>query len=269
VTADPRTFVSRLERFASVPSTQPIVAAWLEEGQPEVAVAVAGEQTEGRGRQGREWVAPPGAALLVSLGFRPRTLPLRHAWRLGATVALAMIDAAEDEAGLKEGTLALKWPNDIVADGPDGFLRKVCGVLGETTSSTDHVETAVVGIGINTDWAARDFPPELAPSMTSLRELSNGRPIDNDRLLSAFLDRLEPRYLLLADDRFDAGGWTVRQRTTGRQVEIRTAEGEWLGQGLGVDPESGALLVETGGRELAVDSGDVVRCRVVGFPTRV
>jgi BirA family biotin operon repressor/biotin-[acetyl-CoA-carboxylase] ligase len=261
-------FVARLERFESVPTTQPIVREWLEAGVPEVAVAVADEQTAGRGRLGRTWTAPVGAALLASAGFRPVGLAARHAWRLAATASLAMLDAAEDVAGLRDDTLGLKWPNDIVADGPDGLLRKVAGVLGETSLEDDRVATAVVGIGVNADWPLELFPADLAPSMTSLRELSGGRPIDRDALLEAWLVRLEPRYEALRMGRFDAGGWSARQRTTGHMVELDVPEGRHTAQAVGVDPDTGALLVEAdGGGRRSIETGDVTRCRVVALPT--
>ncbi len=66
---------------------------------PEVCLAVADEQTAGRGRAGRTWAAPPGAALLLSLGFRPAWLAPDRAWRLAAIASLAMADAAEEVAG--------------------------------------------------------------------------------------------------------------------------------------------------------------------------
>ncbi len=153
------TFPARLERFASVESTQSVVRAWLDAGVPEVAVAVADEQRAGRGRLDRTWTAPPGAALLCSIGFRPTALVARHAWRLGAIVALAMLDAAEEVAGLSAGRLQLKWPNDLVAAGHDGDLRKVAGVLGESVFGADgSLDSAVIGIGVNADWSAADFP---------------------------------------------------------------------------------------------------------------
>ena len=265
----PSKFPARLERFESVDSTQRVVREWLDGGTPEVAVAVADHQAQGRGRQGREWQAPPGVALLISIGFRPHDLSTRHAWRLAATASLAMLDAAEEAAGLKDDTLWLKWPNDIVGEAADGRLVKVAGVLGETVSSGERVESAVVGIGVNADWPASDFPPALADSMTSLRELSGGRPIDREVLLEAFLNRLEPRYEALRAGIFDAGGWSRRQLTTGREVEV-DAGGERIdGTAVGVDPESGALQLRVeGGRRVAIDSGEVVRCRVIGLPRR-
>ena len=96
-------FLARQERFAVVGSTNDVVRGWLADGTPEVCLAVADEQTAGRGRDGRTWVAPPGAALLLSLGFRPDWLAPDRAWRLAATVSLAMADAPRTVAGLPDG----------------------------------------------------------------------------------------------------------------------------------------------------------------------
>jgi BirA family transcriptional regulator, biotin operon repressor / biotin---[acetyl-CoA-carboxylase] ligase len=256
-------FPARLQRFRSVDSTQRVVREWLDAGAEEVAVAVADYQTEGRGRQGREWMSPPGAGLLLSVGFTPHNLLPRHAWRLAGIVSLAMRDAAEEQAGLKDGTLWLKWPNDIVADAPDRSLLKVAGVLGETVISDDRVTSAVVGMGINTNWASVDFPWAVARTMTSLLELSGKRPIDNEALLDAFLARLEPRYEALKAGMFDAGGWSAVQRTTGRQVLVDVGGETLSGTAVGVDPETGALILETDrGMPIKIDSGDVVRFRV-------
>jgi BirA family biotin operon repressor/biotin-[acetyl-CoA-carboxylase] ligase len=257
------TFPGRLEHFRAVDSTQRVVREWLDGGEPEVCVAVADYQTQGRGRLGREWVAPAGAALLVSAGFRPPDLDARHGWRLAAIVALAMRDAAEEVAGLQDGTLWLKWPNDLVAHDARRGVIKVAGVLGESVSAGERVESAVVGIGVNGNWRAADFPWLLAATMTSLRELSNGRPIDNQALLDAYLARLEPRYEALRAGSFDAAGWSVTQITTGRKVVVEVAGESMLGTATGVDPESGALLfTRDGTTSMSIDSGEVVRCRV-------
>ncbi len=262
-------FLARLERFASVDSTQRIVREWLAQGAREVCVAVADEQTAGRGRQGRSWQAPTGAALLASVGFRPTDLPIRHAWRLAAITALAMVEAAEEEAGLRDGELWLKWPNDIVAEGASGELLKLAGVLGESASDGGATSTAVIGIGINADWPAATFPLELRESMTSLSEFSGGRPVDRDALLAGWVARLEPRYAALRAGRFDAAEWARRQRTTGCAVDIDLGADRIRAVATGVDPETGALLLRTGdGEAKAIDSGEVVRCRVVELPAR-
>ena len=288
--ADPTTTARRrVERFERAGSTNDIVRAWLAAGEQEVCVAVAGEQTAGRGRLGRTWSAPPGAALLVSLGFRPTWLAPGHAWRLAASVALAMADAAEDAAGLPVGSIRCKWPNDLVIEtaGPNALLtgvadvadaaarlaaplalRKLAGILGESDGLGTDDPRVVVGIGMNADWAAVDFPPELAATMTSLRVASAGRPIDRDALLDEFLERLDGRIEALRAGYFDIATWAGRQATTGRMVVLdghdRHADEPLLA--MGVDAATGALGVQQPGADdtpTLVHAGEVVRVRLV------
>jgi BirA family biotin operon repressor/biotin-[acetyl-CoA-carboxylase] ligase len=254
-------FLSRLERFDVVGSTNDVVSGWLATGTPEVALAVADHQTAGRGRDRRTWLAPPGAALLMSLGFRPPAMRLMDAWRLGAVVAVCAAEAAESVTGLPDGTIGLKWPNDLVATASDGSLLKVAGVLGETSSSDGRIAAAVVGIGINCDWPAAEFPPALSDSMTSLHEISRRR-VDREAILVEFLESLDRRYRALRRGDFDADAWSERQRTTGRLLSVTTGRGTVDGRGTGVDPLSGALLMETEGEPLAVAWGEVLTCRV-------
>ena len=262
-------FFARQERFDRVASTNDVVRAWLAEGTPEVCLAVADEQTAGRGRADRTWVAPRGAALLSSLGFRPTWLDPERVWRLAAITALAMADAAEEVAGLADGAIRLKWPNDLVVDlgGPtlDGEVRKVAGLLGETDGLGTADPRVVIGLGINADWPRADFPPELVDSMTSLREASHGRPIDLALLLDAFLGRLEARVEALRGGHFDVADWQGRQLTTGRMVRLERPDGGETVRAVGVDVATGALVVEDEaavGGERRVIVGEVSHVRL-------
>ena len=281
-------FLSRQQRFAVVASTSDVVRGWLDEGTPEVCLAVADEQSAGRGRQGRTWTAPPGRALLLSLGFRPGWLAPDRVWQLGAVVSLAMADAAEETAGLAEHAIRLKWPNDIVIEdeidpieahraaraglpppsldaGGPGY-RKLAGVLGETSGLGTATPTAIVGIGINADWPAAEFPPALAPGMTSLHEASHGRPVDMVGLLDGFLGRLEVRVAALQAGRFDVGDWTLRQLVVGRDVRLERPDGsDEVVRALGVDARTGALVVadqRVPGGERLIMGGEVRHLRL-------
>jgi BirA family biotin operon repressor/biotin-[acetyl-CoA-carboxylase] ligase len=257
-------FLARQERFDVVGSTNDIVRGWLASGTAEVCLAVADEQTSGRGRQGRPWTAPAGAALLLSVGFRPTWLDPDRTWRLAAIVSLAMADAAEEVAGLADRAIRLKWPNDLVIEGPDR-IRKLAGVLGETDGLGTSDPRAVVGLGINAGWEASSFPPELAATMTSLLAASGGRPIDRALLLDAFTSRLEARCEALRGGRFDVADWTDRQITTGRMIRLERPDGtSQTARALGVDPGSGALVVEDDhapSGETDVHSGEIVHVR--------
>jgi BirA family biotin operon repressor/biotin-[acetyl-CoA-carboxylase] ligase len=170
-----------------------------------------------------------------------------------------MADAAERVAGLATGAVRLKWPNDLVIGD-----RKVGGVLGESDGLGTADPQVVVGIGVNVDWPAAAFPPELAGSMTSLREASGDQPVDREALLGEFLAGLATRHAELASGGFDDTGWAERQATTGRDVTLMTADGgREVAHATGVDPESGALLVAgPAGDGRAVLSAEIVHVRL-------
>ena len=259
--------LGRTERFRRVASTNDVVRDWLASGEREICLAVADEQTAGRGRNGRTWSAPPRAGVLLSLGFRPTWLPADRVWRLAAAVSLAMADAAEDIAGLPDGSIRLKWPNDLViagglGDGPPA-VRKLGGVLGETEGLGTADPRVVIGIGLNADWPASDFPADLADTMTSLRAASGDRPVDRDALIGAFGERVEVRVRQLYEGRFDAAGWSDRQVTTDRPLELVQPDGTIVSAtGRGVDSETGALVVSDGTLERSVLVGEIRHVRL-------
>jgi BirA family biotin operon repressor/biotin-[acetyl-CoA-carboxylase] ligase len=259
------TFLARHERFDRVGSTNDVVRDWLANGTPEVCLAVADEQTAGRGRGGRAWVAPRGAAVILSLGFRPTWLEPDRVWRLSAVVSLAMAEAAEVAAGLPDEAVRLKWPNDLVIESVGSGVRKIAGILGETQGLGTADPRAVIGLGINTSWAAADFPPDLVEVMTSLEEATDGRAIDGPALLADFLARLEGGIDRLRSGAFDADRWSARQITTGRTIRLERPDAVDVLRATGVDPATGALVVESpdapnGTRNVVV--GDVTHVRL-------
>jgi BirA family biotin operon repressor/biotin-[acetyl-CoA-carboxylase] ligase len=181
----------------------------------------------------------------MSVGFRPSWLQPARAWRLSAIVSLAMAEAAEAAAQLAAGTVRLKWPNDLVIlNASKGGAQKVAGVLGETEGLGTERPQAVIGIGINVDWARASFPAEFADGMTSLSEAAGGLPVARDALAQAFLTRLEPLVDELRTGRFPADQWRDRQLTNGLPVRLEwpdsTAE---TVTAVDVDADSGALLI--------------------------
>jgi BirA family biotin operon repressor/biotin-[acetyl-CoA-carboxylase] ligase len=205
----------------------------------------------------------------VSLGFRPTWLPPDRAWRLAASVSVAMADAAEEAADLPQGSIRLKWPNDLVIARDGGSVRKLGGVLGETDGLGTDDPRVVVGIGLNGDWPEADFPPVLRDTMTSLRAAAGDRPIDTDALEDTFLVRLEARIQALRDGQFDAAGWADRQITTGRTVEIAMPDGTFESVvATGVDGTTGALVVRGRGadaQERSIVVGEIVHVRLAGL----
>ncbi|MCD6507230.1 biotin--[acetyl-CoA-carboxylase] ligase [Candidatus Poribacteria bacterium] len=203
-------------------------------GMPEGTLILADYQTNGRGRLGRRWVAPPGTSVLMSLILRP-ILPLEKigALNLAASVAVAM--TVSKMIGMKA---MIKWPNDILVKG-----RKVAGILIETGLDLSGRPFSALGIGINVNMSEDDFPIDIRPKATSLSELA-GRYLDRLELIDLFLSEFEPRY-----KEINSGEWLTllseyRQLswTLGKQVRLIT-DGCRIG-GLALDiGEQGELLV--------------------------
>jgi BirA family biotin operon repressor/biotin-[acetyl-CoA-carboxylase] ligase len=177
-----------------------------------------------------------------------------------------MAEAGESVGGLAPGSIRLKWPNDLVIeDAGEGMVRKLAGVLGETDGLGTDDPRAIVGIGVNADWAKDEFPTDLAGAMTSLRVAGRHR-VDAGELLDAFVTSLESRVEALRADRFDAEAWAGRQVTTEREIELIAPDGAGSTvRATGVDPDSGALLVAdaaaSGGRR-AVVVGEIGHVRL-------
>ena len=163
-------------RYAELtPSTQRMLQA----DDPEGAVAVAEEQSEGRGRLGRSWHAPAGTSILVSILLRPPIDPPRLP-ELSLVTGGAVAEAIAETTGLDP---AIKFPNDVLLGG-----KKVAGILAESSEGR-----VVLGIGVNANQTADQLPGDAAIEPTSLR-LATGREIDRGELLAAILLHVERAY---------------------------------------------------------------------------
>lgn len=199
-------------------------------GAPHGTLVTAGEQTAGRGRQGRRWSAPPGSSLLMSLVLRspPALLPL--------IAAVAVSEAAGERA-------MIKWPNDVVLVGPDG-LGKLAGILVEGRLQEDW---AVLGIGLNVAVDLAGLPEEVRARAASMQR----PPEEIETILAELLEGLTRWMAAPAQAVLDA--WTERDALRGRRVEW--AGGSGTAQGI---DGSGRLVVSLqGGGRTTLEAGEV------------
>jgi len=166
----------KVYRYAEVtPSTQRMLA----EDSAEGAVAVAEEQTQGRGRLGRRWEAAAGSSILVSVLLVPPVEPPRLP-ELSLVAGGAVAQAIAELTGIEP---AIKFPNDLLIG-----MRKVAGILAESSEGR-----VVLGIGVNVNQTAQELPAGTLTPPTSLRVVL-GEPVDRARLLAAILLHLERDY---------------------------------------------------------------------------
>jgi BirA family transcriptional regulator, biotin operon repressor / biotin---[acetyl-CoA-carboxylase] ligase len=169
-------FGSTVYHYAELaPSTQRM----LGENDPEGAIALVEEQSEGRGRLGRTWQAPPRTSLLFSVLVQP-AVESSQLPELSLVAGGAVAEAIAEVTGLQP---AIKFPNDVLIGG-----RKVAGILAESSEGR-----VVLGVGINVNQTLEQLPENAQARPTSLRLELDG-PVDRARLLAAVLVRLEGAY---------------------------------------------------------------------------
>jgi BirA family biotin operon repressor/biotin-[acetyl-CoA-carboxylase] ligase len=210
----------------------------LDESSPEGAAAVCDEQTAGRGRLGRGWEAPAGAAILCSVLLRPPAES--RVAELSLVGGTAAADAIEQALGL---AVQIKWPNDVMVN-----RYKLGGVLAEARS-----DAVVLGIGINVNQTRDELPSEARLPVGSLRT-TDGVTRERAPLLAELLARLEAAY-----DAWLGGGLNAlyvslgaRDFLRGRRISVDGTSGV----AVGID-RAGRLELETEGERRFVESGEV------------
>ncbi|NLV73196.1 MAG: biotin--[acetyl-CoA-carboxylase] ligase [Chloroflexi bacterium] len=239
-------FGGAIEHHRLIDSTNWHAAELAAAGAPEGLVVLAEEQSAGRGRLGRRWLAPAGSALLCSLVLRPRLDP-RSLHRL---TMIATLSAAEAIGELHTLPVEIKWPNDLLLHG-----RKVGGMLCEAALQGHTLRHVVLGLGINVNLAPSTLGEVLIPAASLSDAL--GHPVPRAALLVALLRRFEQYYVKINAGWLPVDAWRARLATLGQNVEVGTPEGLVTGVAEDVDGD-GALLVRTpSGKLVTILAGDV------------
>ena len=215
----------------------------------EVADAVlvsAREQTSGRGRQGRKWIAPPGRNLTVSLAMSRISVGF-HA---GAVAGLAVLDLVREAC--PEAKPYLKWPNDVyVGD------AKLAGILCEGMLAHGKLAGVVAGIGLNVDLSAAEAS-SIGRRATSLKILAKGRDFSIAALaerLAFFLERWYITYECSHESTLAA--WRKENRLLGRAIEVVDPAGNVLSGRFSSIDGDGSMVLETPEGEKVFRCGDV------------
>jgi BirA family transcriptional regulator, biotin operon repressor / biotin---[acetyl-CoA-carboxylase] ligase len=201
-------------------------------GAPSGTLVTSEAQTAGRGRQGRPWSTPAGAALAYSFVLRdevevPGTLPLQVGVAVCEAVEVLGVERAE-----------LKWPNDVWIG-----RRKCAGILVEARPQDGW---AVAGIGLNLSIDDDQFPPELLGKATSV-----GNGVDAVTATNA-LNRVIGRRLEIPFEQSLA-------ELSGRDA-LRGSRVGWdggSGTAAGIDREGNLLVESPAGSLTALNAGEV------------
>ncbi|HEY5523614.1 MAG TPA: biotin--[acetyl-CoA-carboxylase] ligase [Desulfuromonadaceae bacterium] len=240
----------RLEFLKLTASTNADAFRLAEDGAVEGTVVLADSQTGGKGRRGRVWTSPAGVNIYCSVVLRPAIMP-HEAPQLTFLSAVAAARAIEQTTKL---TPEIKWPNDLLISG-----KKVAGLLNEMSAETDGINFVILGIGVNLNMTADQFPGDLRHPATSLL-LESGVRVDRSRFTSTMLNELDQLY---AD--FLAHGfgpireeWQRRCNASGRRVLVNDSGTECTGgRFIGIDSDGALLLRSDDDTVHRITCGDV------------
>jgi BirA family transcriptional regulator, biotin operon repressor / biotin---[acetyl-CoA-carboxylase] ligase len=229
--------VPRCDLHSRLGSTLDAIHTLAAQGAPAGTTVIAEEQTAGRGRDGRTWHSPPGGVWLGML-LRPTRAELPA---VAIRAGLALADAVDAMLGRPE--TGLKWPNDVLLGD-----RKLAGILCEGRWQGDTPQWLALGIGVN---VRNTISTAVARRAVALTEwLPAARRID-------LLDRLVPALARAAAgggaglSPVECAAFAARDWLRGRELRAPA-----VGRADGVRSD-GALLVESGGKTVAVREGHV------------
>ncbi|HEK84797.1 MAG: biotin--[acetyl-CoA-carboxylase] ligase [Candidatus Saccharicenans sp.] len=237
-------------RFSRLSSTMDFARQLARLNYPEGTAVIAKEQTAGRGTKGRVWHSAPGKGLYVSFILRPIACSLSL---LPLTVGLAAVKAVEEGSGIRG---QLKWPNDLILEG-----KKLGGILCEGISEGQKSQYAIAGIGINLNHSAKEFPPDISETATSLF-LVTGKNYDNDEIFHLLSKNLQFWYNELEKgqdkkiiEEYQANLIILK----GQNLILRTPDGEIKGQFEGIGPNGGLKLKLNQGKIKTFYASEIIK----------
>src|SRR6202795_202261 len=245
----------RLAAFDQIGSTHAEALARARAGEGGPIWFVTSEQTAGRGRRHRPWIAPRGnlaSSILEVIDGSPAvaaTLGFAAGLALEAALRRVSIEASLRAAGSDEMTFSLKWPNDVLAG-----RQKLAGILLEAEAVADDRLAVVVGIGTNVV-AAPEGTPTPATSLAAL-----GVTIGAEELFATLSDSwAELRGVW--DDGRGFGEirrlWLERAAGLGQPVAIQMGGTSLEGIFDTID-DTGCMIVRTAdGKRVPISAGDV------------
>ena len=238
----------RPEVFVTVDSTNNVCAKMAANGEAEGYVAVAGAQTQGRGRKGRGFFSPADTGIYMSILLKPVSYPGTEILRLTTMAAVAVCEAIEELSGRQA---SIKWVNDVFVGG-----KKVCGILSEASYDLEdgRLDYVIVGIGINAYAPKVGFPPEIAGKAGSVFDHQSAGK--RNQLAAAVLNRFMAYYLSDSTDSH-AEEYKRRSLVIGKDVEISKNGSVSRAHVLGLDAECGLIVRYDDGTEDVLRSGEV------------
>lgn len=213
-------------------------------------VAIANEQTAGKGRLGRSFQSDKNTGIYMSMLMRPQG-GLEHISEITAWVAVCVSRAIEKVVGVTPG---IKWVNDVVLNG-----KKICGILTELSveGESGSIQYLIVGIGLNVHTKVEDFPEEIRQKASSIDE-QTGKYVNRAQLAAAVVEELDAMFAKWPEGKEEYLSY-YREHcvTTKKQVRLLRGKEERFGYAEEVTEDFHLRVCYEDGTKEEVSSGEV------------
>lgn len=237
-------------------STNTRIRELAEQGYPQGTLAVANQQSDGKGRRGRSWESPANTGIFMSLLLKPDMNP-NNASMLTLVTAMATAKALTEITG---EPAQIKWPNDIVLNG-----KKMCGILTEMSAQFDYINHIVIGIGINVH--NEDFPEDISHMASSLKLECGGKSFRRAEIIEKLLEKFEHYYEIFMETE-DLSALVKEYNSMlvnmHKNVKVLDPKDPFEGKAMGITTH-GELMVDTWESRKLVSSGEVSVRGIYGY----
>lgn len=237
--------------FDEVDSTNNVVKDMADRGEAGEYVAIAGYQTNGRGRRGRAFFSPKGTGVYFSFLLHP-DMAISQATGLTCMAAVAVCKGIKKAFGID---VSIKWVNDIFYE-----ERKICGILTEGFTSIEDgsLSYVVVGIGINVYEPQGGFPKEIKKIAGSVFKYGEKAQDNRNRLAAAVISEFLSFYSNPSLSYIDE--YRERSFLIGSYVQINSNNPDLpkeYARVTGIDEECRLLVEYDDGTKKALSNGEV------------
>ncbi len=235
--------------YESIDSTNKYAKQIATEENSEGIVVISEEQTEGRGRLGRDWTSPKGKGVWMSIIVKPDIEPI-DASKL-TQITAASVYSAFKCMGIDT---QIKWPNDIILND-----KKVCGILTEMSSEMMQINYMVIGIGINVNLEQGDIPEDIREKATSLK-IETGLSVNRKELVGKILNKFEYFYDLLTEKEDISEAIDICRSKSiliGKNIRVIEKKRELKRQAIDLTERGELIVKDEDGNTSVVVSGEV------------
>ncbi len=217
-----------------------------------IIACIAETQTKGKGRLNRAWYSPFAENIYLSLLY-PFEKDMSELSGLSLVIGLAICHAIEAQVDLKNHSLKVKWPNDVLLDD-----HKLAGTLIEIQAESHSFSQIIIGIGINVNMKQAS-QHDITQAWTSLLE-KTGVYIDRNQLTVALIDTLIDYLEKFSKENLQGfiNEWQSRDHLANSEIKMMSETTCWQGTAAGINAQGHLQMKTKDNAILSFASGDAI-----------